>query len=202
MAYLTIKPTRFDLAVADRVAADTSQIPEAVAGALTWGADEHVLGGLALAWWLCSRFGDAPQRRSGNHLLLCSVVVAALPHVFKKFIDQTRPDRRTLVGHFRGVPFSGKRKDAFPSGHALHIGALVSATSGLAPRYRNMVWGIGAALVLTRVVLLAHWVTDVAAGLVLGAASERLLRRVTGFKPNDLGPIDLAPDAGHARPSR
>lgn len=187
MGHLTIRPTRFDVAVADRVAVDTSEIPETVASALTWGADAHVLCGLALTWWLCSRIGDAPQRRSGNHLLLCSVATAALPHVFKKFIDQTRPDRRTLVGHFRGVPFSGNRKDAFPSDHALHIGALASAASGLSPKYRNAVWGVGAALVLTRVVLLAHWVTDVAAGLALGVATERLLRRVTGFKPDDLG---------------
>jgi hypothetical protein len=40
---------------------------------------------------------------------------------------QTRPDRRTVIGHARGIPFSGKREDAFPSGHALHMGALASA---------------------------------------------------------------------------
>jgi undecaprenyl-diphosphatase len=43
------------------------------------------------------------------------------------------------------------------------------------------VWSIGAGLVLTRIVLLAHWTSDVIAGLAIGAAVERLLRRWTGF---------------------
>jgi membrane-associated phospholipid phosphatase len=47
------------------------------------------------------------------------------------------------------------------------------------PRYRNAIWGIGAALVTTRVVLLAHWFTDVVAGLALGVGVERGLRLVT-----------------------
>jgi hypothetical protein len=36
-------------------------------------------------------------------------------------------------------------------------------------KQRNVIWSIGAGLVLTRVVLLAHWASDVAAGLVVGA---------------------------------
>jgi undecaprenyl-diphosphatase len=35
--------------------------------------------------------------------------------------------------------------------------------------------------VLTRIVLLAHWTSDVVAGLAVGAATERLLRLLTGF---------------------
>jgi hypothetical protein len=51
----------------------------------------------------------------------------------------------------------------------------------LPPPKRNLVWSIGAGLVLTRVVLLAHWTSDVIAGLAIGAAVERLLRPWTGF---------------------
>jgi hypothetical protein len=35
--------------------------------------------------------------------------------------------------------------------------------------------------VASRVVLLAHWTSDVIAGLAIGAATERLLRRLTGY---------------------
>jgi len=35
--------------------------------------------------------------------------------------------------------------------------------------------------VSTRIILLAHWASDVAAGLAVGALVERLLRRLTGF---------------------
>jgi hypothetical protein len=40
---------------------------------------------------------------------------------------------------------------------------------------------VGAGPVLTRVVLLAHWAGDVAAGLAGGACLERMLRLVTGY---------------------
>jgi membrane-associated phospholipid phosphatase len=39
-------------------------------------------------------------------------------------------------------------------------------------------------LSLTRVVVLAHWASDVVAGFVLGAALERLLRLWTGYPAN------------------
>ena len=100
----------------------------------------------------------------------------------KAAIDQERPDRLTLEGHLRGVPLSGKSTDAFPSGYALHIGALASAATLLA-KVRNAIWAAGAALVSTRIVLLAHWVTDVVVGLVLGAVIERSLRLLTKSLP-------------------
>jgi hypothetical protein len=39
----------------------------------------------------------------------------------------------------------------------------------------------GGALVLTRVVLLAHWASDVVVGLLVGTCVERMLRPVTGY---------------------
>jgi undecaprenyl-diphosphatase len=51
----------------------------------------------------------------------------------------------------------------------------------LSPKQRNLAWGLGGALVLTRIVLLAHWFSDVAAGLVLGSVTERLIRQLTGY---------------------
>jgi membrane-associated phospholipid phosphatase len=84
-------------------------------------------------------------------------------------------------GHLNGVPLTGNARDAFPSGHAVHIGALASAATRLPAAQRNVVWAAGAGLVLTRVILLAHWASDVVAGIAIGAALERALRPVTGF---------------------
>jgi membrane-associated phospholipid phosphatase len=109
--------------------------------------------------------------------------------------SQKRPDRVTVKGHLHGVPFSGKPLDAFPSGHAIHIGALGSAASRLPPVQRYAIWAAGAALVTTRVVLLAHWASDVAAGLVIGVGLERGLRRLTGFGRES---SRCEPDDGHA----
>jgi membrane-associated phospholipid phosphatase len=181
MALVRVKPTRVDVAIADNIAARTGQPTEHVAEALTWGADEHVLCALAFGWWLYARTCDVPVRRASDHVLLTTLVASALPHVLKTIFDQERPDRLTALGHLHGIPLSGKRLDAFPSGHAVHVGALASAATVLQPARRNAVWAVGAGLVLTRIVLLAHWTSDVVAGLAVGTAIERLLRLVTGF---------------------
>lgn len=89
----------------------------------------------------------------------------------KSLFDQTRPDRKTVLGHVHGISFSGKRQDAFPSGHALHMGALASAAGPLPPGPRRAIRALAIGLSLTRVVVLAHWATDVLAGFALGTAS-------------------------------
>ena len=181
MALITVRPTKADRWVADAVASHTDARAERAAKAVTWGADEHVLCLLAAGWWLYCRNESVDYRRASDHVLLSTVAASLLPHLLKRVFDQERPDREILAGHFRGIPLSGKKYDAFPSGHALHVGALASAATVLPASQRNAVWGIGAALVLTRIILLAHWVSDVVAGLALGVFLERALRFVTGY---------------------
>jgi hypothetical protein len=187
MAVVTVRPTRTDVSIANAISAHTDRSTERAAEFITWGADEHILCALAAGWWLYTRGQPPDQRRAADHVLLTTIVASALPHLMKRIFDQERPDRTTIRGHWRGVPFSGNRLDAFPSGHAVHVGALASAASRLPEGQRNLVWGVGAGLVLTRVVLLAHWVSDVAAGLAVGALTERLLRLVTGYGRGDVG---------------
>jgi membrane-associated phospholipid phosphatase len=181
MASITVRPTAADIAIANFIATHTDPLAEEVAGAMTWGADEHILCGLTAAWWLYTRNQNRPIRRMADHIALTTLVASALPHLLKLVFDQQRPDRLTVRGHAHGVPFSGKRYDAFPSGHAVHVGALASAASRLPRRQRNIAWLVGAGLVATRIILLAHWTSDVLAGLAIGAFTERSLRRFTGY---------------------
>jgi undecaprenyl-diphosphatase len=181
MAVITVRPTKFDLTVANAIAAHTGPHIEEVAGALTWGADEHILCALAAGWWLLARNNGPKSRLASDHVLLTTLVASALPHLLKCVFNQERPDRRTVRGHWRGIPFSGNRLDAFPSGHAVHVGALASAASMLPAKRRNAVWGLGLGLVLTRVVLLAHWTSDVAVGIGVGVLTERILRCISGY---------------------
>ncbi|MGY8710820.1 phosphatase PAP2 family protein [Bradyrhizobium sp. 18BD] len=115
-------------------------------------------------------------------LVACRGRVAA---PFEIAVRSGAPDRRTVRGHLHGIPLSGKAPDAFPSGHAVHVGALASAAKELPPAKRNRVWAVGAVLVSTRILLLAHWASDVVAGLAIGAVLERLMRRLTGFGRSD-----------------
>ncbi len=181
MALMTVRPTNADRWVANEVARNTNAPAERAAEAITWGADEHVLCLLAAGWWLYCRNKSASSRRASDHILLTTVAASALPHILKRVFNQERPDRLIARGHLRGVPISGKKYDAFPSGHAVHVGALASAATVLPPRQRNAVWGAGAVLVVTRIILLAHWVSDVAAGFAVGALLERGLRLLTGY---------------------
>jgi undecaprenyl-diphosphatase len=167
--------------IAHAITRHTEPAPEEIARTLTWGADEKVLLVLAAAGWLASQGCSEPLRRAANHALLVTVAASLLPHGLKLLFDQTRPDRRTVVGHVHGISFSGKRKDAFPSGHALHMGALASAVGPLPAGARRALRTLAIALSLTRVAVLAHWASDVVAGFALGAIIERLLRLWTGY---------------------
>jgi membrane-associated phospholipid phosphatase len=181
-----VRPTKADIEIAQTIAHNTSPFPEEIAEALAWGADEKVLLVLAAIGWMASRRGGEQLRRTGNHALLVTVASSLLPHGMKLIFDQTRPDRKTVVGHVHGISFSGKRNDAFPSGHALHMGALASAADALPSGPRRAVQALAVGLSLTRVVVLAHWASDVVAGFALGAALERFLRLWTGYPPERL----------------
>ena len=189
---VTVRPTGADIAVARAITRNTKPAPEAVARALTWGADENVLLVLAVAGWLASRGRSDALRRAGNHALLVTTAAALLPHALKAVFNQTRPDRRTVLGHLHGISFSGKRDDAFPSGHALHMGALASAAGTMPAGPRRAIQTVAVGLSLTRIMVLAHWASDVVAGFVLGAILERLLRLCTGY------PFEGSKDDDHA----
>jgi membrane-associated phospholipid phosphatase len=193
---ITVRPTEADVMIANAIARNTGPVSEGIARALTWGADENVLLAFAAVGWLASRERGEPLRRAGNHALLVTVMASLLPHALKTVFNQTRPDRMTILGHIHGVPFSGKRKDAFPSGHALHMGALVSAAGPLPLHSRLAIRALAVGLSLTRIAILAHWTSDVVAGFALGAALERLLRLWTGY------PLEASKENYHAASRR
>jgi MtN3 and saliva related transmembrane protein len=93
------------------------------------------------------------------------------------------------VGHDRnGVKTSGNPHDSFPSGHSVHIGAVVSALSWAFPERAWEFRSAGALVAATRVAVLAHWSTDVLVGLIwVWSWSEKLAgclpRRIGGRSP-------------------
>ena len=113
---ITVKPSGLDVAISRAIARHTAPAPEEIARALTWGADEKLLLVLASVGWLASRGRGEPLRRAGNHALLVTVAASLLPHGLKRLFDQTRPDRRTVIGHVHGIPFSGKREGCLSLG--------------------------------------------------------------------------------------
>ena len=181
MRPIMVPPTLLDREVAATAVRHAHAASEQVAEALTWGADEHVLVVTAAAFWLLSRSGSPRKRTVGTHFLAASLATAVVPHALKHVFNQRRPDRLTILGHLHGVPISGRPNDAFPSGHAMHMGALASAASSFDRPYRELTWTAAVGISLTRIYVLAHWTSDVVAGFASGYLIDRLLRRWTGY---------------------
>jgi membrane-associated phospholipid phosphatase len=172
-----IGPTEVDRRVAAAIGEHASPGIEWPTRVLTFAADEKLLLGIVGVFWLTSRPGTA--KRKASYVASNVIVADALSHVLKHAVAQIRPDRCVLHGPRQGIPFSGKPFDAFPSGHAMLAGTLASSLSRVFPAYRGWFWSVATVLAATRVVLLAHWVSDVAVGLGLGAVLEHLHWRTT-----------------------
>src|SRR5690242_1043763 len=135
MALCRIGPTKLDRWVARAISRHTSPAIERPLQVLTYGADAHILLPAAAVLWIASRRAGPGRRRAMDHVAANAIASAVLPHLIKHVVDRERPDRR-VHGLRHGIPKSGKADDAFPSGHAVHVGAIASAVSRCFPRYR------------------------------------------------------------------
>lgn len=177
-APIHVRPTWADVAVARAFARVATPREENTLRALTLIADEKVVIGLTSLFWAHARFGQEDRRiaREADRLLCNAVLATALPHLLKHLFARERPNRTIARGRRRhGIPRSGKAWDSFPSGHALLIGAVAGPLIGAAPtRLRPAIWPALAMLAASRIMLLAHYPSDVAAGLGLGVAIDRI----------------------------
>ncbi|WP_461317906.1 phosphatase PAP2 family protein [Bradyrhizobium embrapense] len=113
--------------------------------------------------------------------MVTALAALAVPHLLKSVFNQERPDRLTVLGQLHGVPTSGRAEDSFPSGHAIQVGVISSAASQLPEGERRIIRALSACLISTRVLLLAHWASDVIVGSAIGVVLERLIRCATGY---------------------
>jgi undecaprenyl-diphosphatase len=111
--------------------------------------------------------------------MLCSVLIAgAVPDLFKYLVRRERPNRTLVRRHDTRVPRQGNAWDSFPSGHAMHLSAIgVSAQRLMPRRWRPALWSGLGALAATRIMLLAHYPSDVLAGLGIGALINKAVCR-------------------------
>jgi undecaprenyl-diphosphatase len=71
---------------------------------------------------------------------------------------------------------------------------MASAAGTLPPLPRRAIRTLAIGLSLTRIVVLAHWASDVVAGFTFGAVMERLLRLWTGYG------LQSSEEGDHANP--
>jgi membrane-associated phospholipid phosphatase len=179
-APIHLRPTRADVAIARASARCATPKEAKTLQALTFLADEKLLIAGAALFWGATRLGrcDGCTAREADRMLLSVAIASALPHLLKHVFARERPDR-TVGRRRRSIPRSGQAWDSFPSGHAMHIGAIAGPLLRLVPRrLRPAVLPALISLAASRVLLLAHYPSDVAAGLGIGVAIERGVSRL------------------------
>jgi undecaprenyl-diphosphatase len=131
----------------------------------------------------------SPALPKTMRLLLLSITVRlsflflaiALPSLFttivKRFIGRARPYVDMMGNPFDYRPFVWRSDFAsMPSGHATTAVAAAVAIGLLWPRLRPLLWVYALMILASRVLLTAHYPSDVVAGAVVGAAGAYLMR--------------------------
>ncbi len=119
---------------------------------------------------------------------------SALVHLAKLVIGRARPELFAEHGAHSLSFLSGQEWlfQSFPSGHSAAVGSFFGAFSMLAPRLR-IVFALGALTIgVTRVIVGAHYPSDVAAGLLVGLwtalmAAFLFARKVWLFRLDEKG---------------
>jgi membrane-associated phospholipid phosphatase len=170
-APIKLRPFRTDLAVAHACLRMANPAIERPLRAITWLADEKVLVAAGTVFWAATRFSPSrPLRREADQIL-CSLLIAGLvPHLGKYLVRRERPNRALVPRYDTRVPRLGNAWDSFPSGHALHLSAIAPSLRRLSPRrWRPLLMSGLGALAASRIMLLAHYPSDVIAGWGIGA---------------------------------
>jgi undecaprenyl-diphosphatase len=98
--------------------------------------------------------------------------------IIKRMIGRARPMVGGSLDPTLFSPFIWRSAYAgFPSGHVTTAFAVLVAFGSLWPRARTALWTYALAIALSRVVVTAHYPTDVAAGAVVGVVGALMVRR-------------------------
>jgi undecaprenyl-diphosphatase len=182
---MRLPPAAVDVAAERALARVADRTEQRCATVATLLADEKVTLAASALLWAYYRFAsrDRLARRRADTIALSGLAAAVLPHALKRLVDRERPNRR--IFHFgKGIAREGAKWDSFPSGHAMHLGALATAVAEEAtPAKATLIWTSATALASTRLLVLAHYPSDVAAGLLIGRVLALLARRVASKAP-------------------
>ena len=105
---------------------------------------------------------------------IASILAAVFTYSIKFLFKRRRPHERYgfEIGNFYS---KGYDKHAFPSGHATRMGTLPVFGAWIFPHYALAFWAISLICIWARVALGVHYVGDVIAGWLIGAAAGLLI---------------------------
>ncbi len=111
--------------------------------------------------------------------------------IIKRMIGRARPMVNGGPHPFDFEPFSVAAYASMPSGHATTVFSILVALGSLWPRARTLLWIYALAIAASRIVVSAHYASDIMAGAVVGTVGALIVRR--WFALRRLG-FSLTPD--------
>jgi membrane-associated phospholipid phosphatase len=119
---------------------------------------------------------DTRMIAAGARMLLAHEIATALKNRVKLNVERMRP--RSASDQDDEKPRLARNTDkeasSFPSGHSAGSLAVARAFAAEYPEYRTPALSAAAAIAIAQVPRCAHYPTDVAAGLLIGAVAEKL----------------------------
>lgn len=105
----------------------------------------------------------------GAYVLISIAASGLLANLLKRLIGRARPEKFDQLGAFGFHPLAGDAGfESFPSGHSTTIGAFFVALALLCPRWSPIFLAGGLWLGMTRLMVGAHYPSDIIAGLAFG----------------------------------
>lgn len=111
--------------------------------------------------------GRAGLKRAGWETLMAHLLAGGLNTALKHVVGRGRP--KFLHGdRSEFVPFGGAGWDSFPSGHSMATFAVTTVLAVRFPKLRWLMHLVASAVSVSRLFRASHFLTDIAAGAVLG----------------------------------
>ena len=176
-APIKLRPFATDLAVSHACLRIANPALEQPLRVITWLADEKIMAAAAVFWAATRASPSRPLRREADQMLCSLLIAGVVPHLCKYLVRRERPNRALVRRFDTRVPRLGDAWDSFPSGHAVHLSAVAASARRLVPRrwWPTLIGALGA-LAASRIVLLAHYPSDVVAGWGIGALINKAVR--------------------------
>ena len=167
-----------DIAVAKATAPVEETVFGHLVGKLGALADQPPLRALcgavifAGAWRKDSRLAGVGLRMLAAHTLATGVKT-----LVKAQVDRTRPSLLVECGEYEARPGGSDEHDrtSFPSGHTVGVAAVAIVFARAYPQHRGKAAGAAAFMALVQIPRRAHFVSDVAAGAVIGLAAAAVV---------------------------
>lgn len=117
---------------------------------------------------------DRRMARAGLRMLIAHELATFAKNVVKNRFDRTRPRSAQSIAQSKIKPGSNPEKEerSFPSGHSAGSIAAARAFGREYPEHSAAAIAAAGVIAATQVPRSAHYVSDVAAGLAIGAAAE------------------------------